>query len=378
MSKRYLKNFCFNGLMLQVESPDKSHLIWLEEFLCPQFEVIDRTSSYHCKVRLIIDDNRYKHLRKIGSIKNNQTIDAFAFDSRMIRLPILKSNENSLCIYHKKEKVFYTINSDRTKVQIISPKKNKAVRKAAMRVIREFVMNHSHRRGDLIIHGAAFSVGNKGVILAGPKGSGKTTLLLHVLLQSKSSFVGNDRVLVNYDTKGPVLHGVPTIISIKPKTLGYFQGYFRTPIPGLNKYHLTLNETKSETNQFPKTSILAPLSISPTQFCRLVQVKSQASASLKAIVFTKITSRIGKIRLRELSPNTSARRVRDCLFRADFIRLKSSVFDLAIDNKYLDRETLVEKCQRLSSHIRFFECRLGPKAYKDESLAKELIEFVLK
>ncbi len=377
MPKTYLKNFCFNGLLLQVQSSDNSHLIWLEEFLCPQFEVIDQVSSYNCKVQLITDDNRYNNLLDMRPLKNNR-IDAFAFDTRMIRLPTRRLNEDNQSVYHEEEKVFYCVNSDKTQVHIISPKKNKGLRKAAMRVIREFAMNHSHRKGDLIIHGAAFVFGNDGVIVAGPKGSGKTSLLICVLLNTQVRFAANDRVSVIFDAKGPALHGIPTIISIKRQTPGFFQQSFLASPLGFIDYRLNTNEIRLNTRELPKYDPLDSLSVSPAQFCSLLRVRPIARGNVRAIVFSQITGRKGAFELRELPPETSAVRLINCLFRADFTKMKSSLFDLATDNKNLDRDSLKERCHVLAHRVRCFDCYIGLEAYNDESTVKELVEGVLR
>jgi len=61
-------------------------------------------------------------------------------------------------------------------------------------------------------------VGDRGVILAGPKKSGKTTLLMHLLSGGGADYVANDRVAVAWRDGVPVLRGMPTIITLREAT----------------------------------------------------------------------------------------------------------------------------------------------------------------
>jgi len=251
-------------------------------------------------------------------------------------------------------------------------------RDSVMRAIREYAMNHSHQRGDLIVHGAGFVVGQDAVMLTGPKGSGKTTLLIHILLKMAANFLANDRVLVNIHSTEPVLHGIPTIISISPETQTFFKEYLDVPRSGFCDYRLTTKETKSNIDPTRNQASIYRFNSSALQFYRLLQVKARARANLKAIVFPQITGKKGTIQIKELSPKVSATRLVDCLFRATNTKMKSSLFDLATDNVSIVRGSTIEKCHWLTSKVRTFDCLLGLQAYKDRSTASEIIGEVLK
>ena len=95
-----------------------------------------------------------------------------------------------------------------------------------MRILREIAMNHCLTLGHQLIHCAALSYNNKGILIAGPKGAGKTTLLMGLLHLSGYSYIANDRASVDFDNNIPVVHGIPTIVNIKKK---HIKNIFRIP-----------------------------------------------------------------------------------------------------------------------------------------------------
>lgn len=77
----------------------------------------------------------------------------------------------------------------------------------------EFLLNH----GCLLGHAAGVVLDGRGLSLAGFSGMGKSTLALH-LLSRGLSFVSNDRLMVEADGDGLVMHGVAKQPRINPGT----------------------------------------------------------------------------------------------------------------------------------------------------------------
>jgi len=177
------RSFSYNGLTVRVSSTDSSHLTWLEEFLSPHFEVGGGV-AYDCKVALTADSIRYENVLRKGAKPDGLQIGCFALDSNVVRLPLWVSSSDEQIIFDEKCGVFYVISGNRPDFSILTYNDNKRARTPLMRVVREFAMNHSHRTGCLVIHGSAFVVGGRGVVIAGPKRAGRTTLLIPVLRQA--------------------------------------------------------------------------------------------------------------------------------------------------------------------------------------------------
>jgi hypothetical protein len=86
-----------------------------------------------------------------------------------------------------------------------------------MRAVRELAMGHAGDRG-LLLHAAAGAVAHRVVVLAGPTAAGKTTLLLHLLRSGVARYVANNRVRVSLGEDPPRARGMPTIVTIRPRT----------------------------------------------------------------------------------------------------------------------------------------------------------------
>jgi hypothetical protein len=338
---------------------------------------VSKSSSYDCKVSLSIDSKQYDRLLKREPRSGGEKIDTFALDRRMIDLPLWKSPDDERIIFQKGSKVFYRLNPKGTHVRVITPKDNSSIRKVLMRVVREFTINHLHRSGNLLIHGAAIARGNKGVIIAGPKQSGKTTLLLHVLRQKGINFTANDRVIVNFDNGKTVLRGLPTIVKLRQKTLEMFSGLERHLLAKKYDYRLTLKEIKSGVFKSMQPDSHGDFSISPVQLCQLLGVGQLSKANLRVVVFPHITGVRGKIRLEELPAELAAKRLKGSLFRAGSRRLTSSAFTLRKGNTNQDKNAVKELCLRLTSYVRCVDCYLGLDAY-DRAAGSKFIEQLIK
>ena len=197
-----------------------------------------------------------------------------------------------------------------------------------MRVVREFSMNHIHRQESLIVHGSAFSLKNKGIVIAGPKRAGKSTLLMSMLTNKFTNFLANDRVAVSPDKCKPTIQGIPTIINIGDKTLDAFSEFKENLISRNFVYHLTTNETKFAKLKSIRPDRLGNFSISPGQLCHLLQVNHAAEANFSALLFPQITNKSrGKIDLKEVSPEKAAEKLLRNLFRSGSRKLASSAFN---------------------------------------------------
>jgi len=370
------RNFSYNGLTVRVSSTDSSHLTWLEEFLSPHFEVGD-DFAYDCKVALTADSHRYKDVLGKGPQPDGAQIDCFALDSSVVRLPLWMSSSDEQIIFDEKCGVFYVISGNRPDFSILTHDNNMRARTPLMRVVREFAMNHSHRSGCLVIHGSAFVVGGRGVVIAGPKRAGKTTLLIHVLRQAGAQYLSNDRVVVSFEETGPTMRGMPTIVTVRQRTLEMFPPLYRRLL--VSSYHsrLTLSETTQRPLQSARPGEDGRFNLSPVQFCQLLQASPIAQGRVQALVFPRVTGGSGAIELEQLSAEAAAARLAESLFGGPSGRITSDVFTLSGSGSCPDQATLESLCRRVTSRVRCFECRLGEEAYQNEASATTFLRQVL-
>jgi HprK-related kinase B len=74
------------------------------------------------------------------------------------------------------------------------------------------------RRGCLLGHAAGVLRNKRGLALCGRSGRGKSTLALH-LLSRGADFVSNDRLLIEKNSRGLMMHGVAKLPRINPGTI---------------------------------------------------------------------------------------------------------------------------------------------------------------
>lgn len=368
--------FSYNGLTIRVTSDDVSHLRWLEEFLSPQFEIREGVSP-DCKVVLTSDARLYEEFLERGAEPGGVERDCFALESSVVRLPVWASETDGPVIFDERFGVFYSVDQGNAEIRLLTAESGKRSRFPLMRVVRELAMNHSHRTRSLVIHGSAFVVGGRGVIIAGPKRAGKTTLLIHALHQGTAEYGSNDRVVVNFEKEGPTLRGMPTIVALRQGTLDMFP-HLASHLPVGSFRYL---DSRSETSQSSPPRIPpgkdSRFNLSPWQFCELLQVGSRAQAQAQALLFPRVTGEAGTAEFEQLSAEDAAMRLSQSLFRGGPARPASAVFELSGRDISLEDGVLESLCLRFTSQVRCLECRLGREAFQGEGSLARFIRHVI-
>ena len=366
------RDFSYNGLIVRVSSADPSQLRWLEEFLSPQFEV-GQGSSYDCKLTLIGNTELYEEILDMGAHPEGGLLDCFALDSGLVRLPLWSAANEDQIIFDEQFGVFYVVSQDNGEIGLLTRANTMDARVPLMRAVREFAMNHAHRTGRLVIHGSAFVVAGRGAIIAGPKGAGKTTLLIHVLRQGAADYLSNDRVVVTFDEAGPTQRGMPTIVTVRQQTLEVFPRLKHRLLTSSYHSRLTLSEATQVPPRPVRPGANGKFSLSPAQFCDLLQAWPTAQAQVRGLVFPRVTGRSGTIDLEQLSAEAASDRLIESLFCARSSQKVTEVFTLSGYGSPPDQATLERLCLRLTSQVRCFECRLGEEAYQNEASAARFI-----
>ena len=370
------RDFSYNGLTVRVSSDDATHLRWLEEFLTPQFE-INRGVSPDCKVVLTADTQQYEDMLEKGAQPDGKQIDCFALESGVVRLPLWASESDGPIIFDERFGAFYVVNQGIAEIRILTANSDNRARTSLMRVVRELAMNHSRRTGSLIIHASGFVVEGRGVLIAGPKRAGKTTLLIHVLRHGTAQYLSNDRVVVSFEETGPTMRGMPTIVAIRQGTLEMFPDLRRRLL--VDSFHHRLGRSE------PTQGIPPPIrpgrdgrfNLSPWQFCELLGVSAGAQGRVQALVFPRVTGEGGAIELEQLSAEAAAVRLSKSLFGAGPALLVSTVFALSGNDVRPAQATLESLCDRLTSQVRCFECRLGEEAFQSEGSVAMFLRHVM-
>lgn len=368
--------FAYKGLTVRVRSDDPALLLWLEEFLTPSFTLVERVAA-DCSVVLMVDDRDYDETFRRGPHSEGRQVDCFMLDSGPVRLPVWTSANGERVIFDERFKVFYLVSRDSAQIGILTASQNRAARIAVMRVVREFAMMHSWTATSLIIHGAAFAVGESSVIIAGPKGAGKTSLLIYCLQDAGVRFITNDRVVVDLAGSEPVLRGMPTIVTIRDQTLDLFPKLGKRLLRGGYDHRFALTETTPEEIRAVRPQRGRPINLTPAQFCALLDVGMRDQSPVHALLFPRVTEGDDGLHLRELSAQAAGERLSMALFGARSSQRTSQVFTSASHLPCIDHASLENLCAVLTARIRCFDCWLGRQAYQKGTAGADFIKQAL-
>ena len=362
-----VKRFVYRGITVRVEGPDVTDLDWLVEFLAPSFTVVEADGADRT-VTLVADERR--HREALGGIGTQDPVmvECFILDRGVVSLPSWPAPEGGCIIVNNDSGVLYRINADHTRVEVISAPANRKRRGDLMRVVREFAMAAAWTRRSLVLHAAAFAAGDRAVLLAGPKHAGKTSLLMACLEEAGIRFMSNDRVVVDLTDAEPVARGMPTIVSIRSDTLDRFPAAKRRLEAIDYLYTRTVAEAEAQRPTAPAArSAQQPLSLSSAQLCRVLGAEMTGAGAPVAIVFPRVDAGIGGIAVRELDATQAAGRLADALLGAATAPRRSQVFVPPGDAAAGEYADVSRVWRTLLTHVRTFECRLGPRAYTPDS-----------
>jgi hypothetical protein len=362
----------FGGLRILAEAAP-GHLEWLEEFLGPAFERTGGGCEADWRVSLVEDRERYRQALDRGPADG--TLEAFAFDAKVVGLPRWRTGNADIGLFDAARGLLFEVGYASRTVTVLTEPGTADGRISLMRVVRELSMNRAQRRGGLLLHAAAMAIGDRGIVITGPKGAGKTSLLIHALRARSARYVSNDRVVVPAAGR-PSATGVPTIVALRRGTLDLFPSLAARAAASGYAYRLTLEEALAAGAR-PADPRGKPDSLSPAQLCRLLDVPALACSEIAAIVFPRVTGESGTLALRWLTEAEVEEEIPDMLFGVRGGRFTSSVFADPADPPP-DLGALVERCRDLASRLPCLECRLGLEAFDAGGAADDLIAAILR
>jgi hypothetical protein len=158
-----------------------------------------------------------------------------------------------------------------------------------MKAIRELAMCEVWGGGRLMLHAAAYASGGNGCLILGPKGAGKTTLLTYLLHCGSARYVTNDRAAVVKGENGFSIHGIPTIVSLRSGTTGYFPKLREGQQDRAYRQLQTLAEAHEAAvpSELPRQMIDHP-DLSPAQYTTHLACATDGAAHLAAVLVPNI------------------------------------------------------------------------------------------
>jgi len=354
-------------------------LDWLEEFLRPWFAV--GPAPAHTRAPIIdarVDSELFRR-RMRAARPTGRDVVCFTMDHAEASWPLARVEGGAELAFHESFRAALGARTDdrgARVVEVLAETERPHARMALMRVLREFAGSHASSRGELPIHGAAVSVGERVTLFVGEKRAGKSTLLVHALLHEGTRYVSNDRVFVCLASGVATVHGMPTIVSLQEGTLALSERLRDEVSSGAWHYSSTVAEARA--NRVTRTpaegsGLRWPPGLSPAQLCALLRVEPVAGGELARIVFPEIRptqGRTPRFSLRRLSREEASA----CLLASGlFAGGRSATFVSGIPPP--ERNTFEAALRELAGSIPCLACVLGPDAYAPPSVWEEIRDF---
>jgi hypothetical protein len=312
----------FLNSRIEIISQDAGLLAWLKEFLAPQFAISVHQSHDErdaWSVEILASEADYCELEALRP-QECPSVPMFLRDEGWDYARDCGQSGEERLFFHGEHEAFYGVDAQNRRVRIYSRRRNFTLRLAAMKIVRELGMRQLWREGKLMLHAAAFASGGNGCLILGPKGAGKTTLLTYCLQSEAASYVTNDRAALVENETGFAIRGIPTIVSLRSGTTGYF------PIlrEGQKHHRYRLLQSLDEAQESYESSpisqkVVESPNLSPAQYTAHLRCAVAPEARLMAVIVPNIRTSLDGLEpsgfhIRRLDPGSAEVEIDSALF----------------------------------------------------------------
>jgi hypothetical protein len=329
---------------------------WLAEFLTPWFTRDDGAHPDYT-VRLNLQAARFDALDERLARGPCENMPCFGLDSQLVHLPGWRDDDATI-LADTNFGCFYCARG--TTVEVIARPGSLRFRVGIMRVVRELAATCTSAMLDL--HGAAFVVAGKAILLVGEKRAGKTTLLVHALSSGQASLLANDRLLVDTASVPAQALGVPTVVVVREPTLRLFPRLLKGGARRTASLH------SGELDLADAADSKEGLVVSPAQLADRLGAGVVAHASVAAIIFPEISPTVATWSLEPLKPAEGSTLLAASLYGSRYDAHIPSVLHAPSDHSH-SRDAQLVLTNQLATTVPLLRCRLGPDAYRDSSHA---------
>jgi hypothetical protein len=169
---------------------------------------------------------------------------------------------------------------------------------------------------------------------------------------------------------------MPTIVTVRQQAARRFRLLQERLVASSYNHRYRLAETDQRRGRTARPGNDGRWSLSPAQFCELLQVRSAAQVPAWAVLFPRVTGKPGTIELEQLPADEAAAQLTGALFRAHS-SLKSAELFTSFGSGRSEGADLEHLCRHLTSRVRSFACHLGRDAYQSGASAEALVSQVI-
>ncbi len=356
------------GFYVAVSSPTPADLQWLQEALAPAF-CVNAGATPDLDVNVVVDQQVHAHLRSAGPLDGRHAVPFFGFDGHSADFQSWSGGKPR--VYDQELDFFYALTDSAGRIEILARHWKPSIRIALLRLLRELVTQRLSGQSYIHMHAAAFESQGRGFLICGPRRAGKTSLLLHLLGPDTTRYLANDRAVIYPDTSdGMRISGMPTVVSIRKRTLGLFADL---GLEGMRHWlaRMTLDEALASPIPDDLTKHPEALSLSPAHLCHWLQVSASAQASMSGVLFPVVRVNTTGIHMNRLSTNET----RD--------RLAESVMPpcTSLLHEWLGERLTNGRNHKADVHswptVPAYRCILGRDAFSNPARADRLLSYLV-
>ena len=365
----------YDELAIGVATPREADAEWLADALSPGF-ALSPDGAADVEVELHIDPARFAELERRGRAAHSERVagvildDSTAHFERWTDEPATRVASAGIAVpshtaFDSDFLVFYEV-AGGPSVRVIATT-GELCRLPLMRVVREFAMEASLRRGDVFLHAASLCVDGRAIVIAGSKGSGKTTSLSWSLqLLEDAQFIANDRVRLRECGGGFDVRAMPTMLAFRPEGLELLPVLDAAVRAERGKPYHSNSEVREREDIEPLTPFDdGRLGLRPLRYPQLLGRRSTASARAGAIVFPEIVADESGLRASAIGRSDAASRLVETLFGAGDLARRSEMFSLPVAGPFPSETELRERTHRITECVPCYRWQVGRAAPRD-------------
>ncbi len=300
------------GDAVTVNSSCRPLLDWLVEFWSPWLIATEATDAPTARVRIDIDAERFAATLD-GSAATGKTVHCFTLDHGRDEWHLRRAANGPIAVDDEMRVGLWSSGDEVPEVELLAASDGGNLRLAALRVVRELISVQAFCRGSMPVHASAVAHGEGVTLFVGPKGAGKTTNLVAALERAGTSYVANDRVLVDRTDAGYRVRGTPTIVAMRSTMLALFPRLGAEIGSGAWHFASTVAEALAYRKAgvpAPNPFLQRPPGVSPAQLCAMLECTPVAAGEIERVVFpTSDGSQTKGFSLERLDPEDAAARI---------------------------------------------------------------------
>jgi len=362
--------YLFEGVAVEVAAGEAATANWLDEALAP-WPAAAAAAGY--RIELVRAQEPLRFLGLEPGRPAEAARPCFALDTRVLAYPAW---QRSADVVLEDSNYASYLEVGRTRTRVVGRPEAVAPRIPLMRAVREVATAAQRCAPDrLALHAAAFAIGDRTVLVAGPKEAGKTTLLLHVLATGEAGMVSNDRAFVRCDPSGSPAYaiGVPTFVRIRPSTLGMFPGLARGLPPRVRPLYYSLRELGEPAHVMQAKPGNDHLVLTTAQLCRQMGVTACRGGPLAAVLLPELSSGAGDWGLEPLDDAAASRALLAHRYGANPRVRPRTVFEELGAGEARSEAQERELAARIAAQVPVYRCRVGHTAAPDPANAARLL-----